>query len=342
MRVLLVANWDLDADPTPWATQRVSALRRAGIEADVLAVPCHGELGGYFRLWRALSQKLETGAYDLVAPLYGSVLGLLCAAQRRTPCAVSFAGSDLNGPLARHFLDPHRLSGLLSQLAAALSRGVSVRNPEMRQALWWPPARRRAWVIGSGVDTRRFRPHDRADARRLRGLPVDGARVIVVANRAADRPGKRISLARAAVARLRDVTLEVVDQLPFDEMPLAYASADALLLTSAREGSPNCVKEALACGVPVVSVDVGDVREVLAGLRNCPIVAARPEALAAALAGVISDGGGCPEGPERMAARCSLEAMAGEFVRFYLTLGPAPAIQRRLQRRSRRTSYASA
>ena len=46
-------------------------------------------------------------------------------------------------------------------------------------------------------------------------------------------------------------------------------SADCLLMTSFSEGSPQIIKEALACGLPVVSVDVGDIRKVLSGVPSC-------------------------------------------------------------------------
>jgi len=61
-------------------------------------------------------------------------------------------------------------------------------------------------------------------------------------------------------------------------------AADAVVLTSAHEGSPNAVKEALACNVPVVSVDVGDVRDRLEGIEGCFLAEATPEDLAAKLA----------------------------------------------------------
>ena len=44
---------------------------------------------------------------------------------------------------------------------------------------------------------------------------------------------------------------------------------DILVLTSYFEGSPNIVKEAISCGLPVISVDVGDVKEQIDGIDNC-------------------------------------------------------------------------
>jgi glycosyltransferase involved in cell wall biosynthesis len=317
IRVLAVANWNLDRQPTSWAIQRVRALEAAGVEVEVLWEDCIDEPRGYLRLWRSLDERLRRGRVDLLAPLYGSFLGLLCTLQRRVPCVVSFAGSDLNGRVTPGRISVHSLCRPASQLAAMLAAGVSVCNPDMADSLWWPKARREAHVIPDGVDTRRFRPRPREEARRMRGLPATGVRAIFVATQAASRPYKRLPLAIAAVARLPGVVLEVVEDLPFDEMPIAYAAADALLMTSLDEGSPNCVKEALACGVPIVSVDVGDVRQMISGLHNCTIAPADPEALASALLAVTADGRGCPDGPARIARDYSLDAIMQKFVRFF-------------------------
>ena len=317
LRVLAVANWDFYGDPTPWAVARLEALRRADALVDLLQEDCVTDRRGFLRLWRALDDRLARCDYDVVAPLYGSVLGLLCAAQRRVPCALSLAGSDLNGePRADGRLGFGALpSRAASHLASVLARGTSVRTRAMRDALLWPPARAGAEVIPSGVDLARFAPLDRAEARRRLRLPPEGRRVVFVGSEA--RPVKRLELARAAVALLDGVTLDIVDRRPHDEMPLVYAAADALVLTSYREGSPNCVKEALACAIPVVGVDVGDLREVLGGLTNCAVVAAEPVPIAAALGRALADGRGCPEGPAAMAERHSIDAMARRFLRFY-------------------------
>src|SRR5256885_8077140 len=68
-------------------------------------------------------------------------------------------------------------------------------------------------------------------------------------------------------------------------------ACDALVLTSMQEGSPNVVKEALACNLPVVSVPVGDVAQRLRGVEGCELCADdRPETIAAALERVLRRG----------------------------------------------------
>ena len=52
-------------------------------------------------------------------------------------------------------------------------------------------------------------------------------------------------------------------------MPLLFAAADVLVLTSTSEGSPVSVMEALAGGVPIVATDVGDVKSMVSGVPNC-------------------------------------------------------------------------
>ena len=48
-----------------------------------------------------------------------------------------------------------------------------------------------------------------------------------------------------------------------------YNAADMLLMTSLSEGSPNVIKEAMACNCPIVSTKVGDVEEIVANTKNC-------------------------------------------------------------------------
>lgn len=64
-------------------------------------------------------------------------------------------------------------------------------------------------------------------------------------------------------------------------MTLLMCAADCLLLTSKTEGSPQVVKEAMMCGCPIVSVDVGDVSERVSGVEGCYVVESRtPQDLA--------------------------------------------------------------
>jgi len=56
---------------------------------------------------------------------------------------------------------------------------------------------------------------------------------------------------------------------PSSDVPYYLAAADVLAFTSKLEGSPNLIKEALAMGCPIVSTDVGDVRERVESVDGC-------------------------------------------------------------------------
>src|SRR5437870_5388440 len=96
----------------------------------------------------------------------------------------------------------------------------------------------------------------------------------------------------ATICRGFSTTGTATSHWPQAPMPDYMAACDALVLTSAQEGSPNAVKESLACDLPVVSVAVGDVAERLQGVAGCELCADdRPETIAAALGPVLERGG---------------------------------------------------
>jgi glycosyltransferase involved in cell wall biosynthesis len=123
-------------------------------------------------------------------------------------------------------------------------------------------------VIPNGVNLDQFTLIDKGEAKTMCGFEEDKKYVIWCSN--PSRTEKRFGWAREAVELLKDdkvVLLPVYDKT-HDEVVKYMCAADVLLLTSEMEGSPNVIKEAMACNCPIVSTDVGDVRWVTEGVQG--------------------------------------------------------------------------
>ena len=97
-----------------------------------------------------------------------------------------------------------------------------------------------------------------------------------------DNAVKNAPLAKETVSLMQDDNVELLELKGYsrDEVTLLMCAADAFLMTSFTEGSPQVIKEALACGCSIVSVDVGDVKEQVDGVEGCYVALTRdPQAL---------------------------------------------------------------
>jgi glycosyltransferase involved in cell wall biosynthesis len=281
--VLAVTNmWPTADDPTfgVFVKEQVEAVRALGVRVDVHFVDGRRSRLAYARAVPAVRRRLRAARYDLVHAHYvlaGLVAWLAGARRPGRPLVLTHYGIEV-------------FEGWQAPLAAWLTRRADrtlVLGPAMARHLGVGPEA----VVPLGVDLGRFRPGPKAEARAALGLPAERPLVAWVA---ADRPEKRLWLARAAVDELRrslpGAELLVVGGRPHEEVPRYLQAADVLLVTSTREGGPLVVKEALACNRPVVSTDVGDVAFVVGGLPGCAVVPGEPAALAAALGAALAAG----------------------------------------------------
>ena len=266
----------------PFYRTQVRAVERAGIEETTLPVPGRRETTDdgddhrspldYLRFYpqvlrHGAAGRLPLGGdgYDLVHANYG-LTAPAALAQPTRPVVLTLWGSDLLGEL-----EP------VSRWCARLADAVVVMTDDMADRL---PVE--AHVVPHGVDRDLFQPMPQDPARDAVGWAREPHQVLFPY--ATGRPVKDFPRAErvvdAARSRLdRPVELQTLSGVSHRRMPLYHNAADALLLTSRSEGSPNSVKEALACDTPVVATDVGDVRERLAGVE--------PSAVAASDAGLV-------------------------------------------------------
>lgn len=274
LKVLFVTNMYPDGnDPGAGAFvhQQAEHLRRSGHQIDILHIQSKKSRANYLTSSIHVFTKTRATRYDIVHAHYG-LSGLPALFRFNTPLVVTLHGSDaLVG----------RIQPFISKSVCSLADAVIVVSKNIC-------ARIAGEVIPCGIDLDVFKPRQRGTARARLGLPLDGKLVLFPFH--PSRKVKRYELAKAAVDGLgdRDVRILAVSGKRNEEMPWYYSAADAMILCSYSEGSPTSVKEALACNLPVVSTDVGDVQEIMAGIEGCEICDPTPESLAQGLRRALS------------------------------------------------------
>lgn len=252
MRILIVASYNRNCI-APFIQEQAEALRRVGCVVAFFGLQGKG-IRGYMKNLPALKREIKAFQPDVVHAHYG-LSGLLANLQRQVPVVTTYHGSDIN---ERKVFPFSRLSMRLS----AWNVFVSKKTLEMARP------KRNYVVLPCGVDLSELQLTGKHEARRQ--MHLDEAKPFVLFSGAFDNSVKNAPLAKAAVALVNNnVELLELKGYSREEVTLLMCAADAFLMTSVSEGSPQVIKEAMACDCPIVSVDVGDVKERLEGVEGC-------------------------------------------------------------------------
>ena len=255
MKILIVAN-NKPGHFSPFVTEQVEALAKHGVEFDFFGVGGKGVLG-YLSNLMPLKKKIHEFQPDLLHAHYG-LSGLLANLQRTVPVVTTYHGSDVHSK---------GLNLFISKLTARSSAYNIFVSPKLLELTDYRGDNKS--VIPCGVNTTTFFPVERAEARKQLGWDINETYVLFAG--AFENEVKNSTLAKAAISHLQNVRLMELRGYNREQVNLAMNAANCLLMTSHREGSPQVIKEAMACGTPIVSVKVGDVNELLAGVDDCYI-----------------------------------------------------------------------
>lgn len=273
MRVLIVARCK-DGRYAPFITEQVDAIEEQGVECNYFGVDGKG-ITGYLRQLPKFKKVIRDFRPDLIHAHYG-LCGLLANYQRRIPVITTYHGSDINAPsvlrFSRKSIRRSRFNIFVSQ------KNVDIAHPQKDFAL-----------IPCGINLDDYPVLDKAEARLQMGLKPSGKYVLFAG--AFDNHVKNAPLAKAALDLVPDAELLELKGFSRPQVAALMQAVDAFLMTSFTEGSPQVIKEALACGCPIVSVDVGDVRERTEGIDGCYISGRDPEDLARSIRQALDFGG---------------------------------------------------
>ncbi len=258
---------------------------RFGIDIDhprFLTIPKVGMSAAPFLLYaaarRALGRLLRAGQrFDLIDAHYfypDGVAAVMLGREFGLPVTITARGTDLN--LIPDYALPRRMIRWAAERAQGL---ITVSSALADRLAALGVERSRITVLRNGVDPKLFRPVTPFDAPGGRPLAISVGNLVplkghdLVIRAVAEIPGLSLwivgggpergrleALARSLGVEERVSFLGVV---PHERMPAVYSAADVLVLASEREGWPNVLLEAMACGARVVTTNVSDVAEIV-------------------------------------------------------------------------------
>ena len=256
MKVIFVASGNKAVGTvSAFVRTQYDSLAKEGVEMILFPVVGHG-LSGYMKNLSALRALIKSEKPDIVHAHYSTCgyLASMVSLGLRNKVVVSLLGS---------FPQKGRKYKLVKYCIHHIWDATIVKSERTRSQLDEDLP-----VIPNGVNLDRFTLIPKEDARREVGFEEGRKYIIFVSNPA--RVEKNYGLARQAVALMNDDHVELIPvyDKSHDEVVKYMCAADALIMTSLSEGSPNVIKEAMACNCPLVVTDVGDVRWVTEGVEG--------------------------------------------------------------------------
>jgi len=275
MKVLFVCSGNAKGfEVVPFIKEQGEALREAGVEVEYFPVNGNG-LKGYsnstVRLWKHLKQN----QYDVIHGHFILSAWVAVLASRGTPVVLSLMGSDAYGQYVGEN-EVTLLSRSLTLLTYFIQPFVSAIISKSENIERFVYVKQKSYIIPNGIDTRKFRATPMSYQEEL-ALDSGKKQVLFLGSKSNAR--KNFRLAQEAISYLKRNDVDLINPYPVSHqvIPKYLNSVSVLAVCSYMEGSPNVIKEAMACNCPIVATDVGDVKWVLGETEGCYIASFKPE-----------------------------------------------------------------
>jgi len=255
LKILFVCSGNRGISPIIKA--QAASLEQIGVKVEFYPINGKG-LTGYVKAVLPLKKYIRQSHPDIVHAHY-SLCGIVAYLASTRPVITSLMGSDI------------KQSGFLRALIIIAVRYLwhktIVKSLDMKECL----GVNNVSVLPNGVNTSVFFPMDKLQCRAELKWSSFSKYVLFVALSDSNRFEKNLPLAVEAIKNINDheIKLQIVSNIAQSDMPIYLNASDLLLLTSRWEGSPNIVKEAMACNVPVVATEVGDIKWLFGNIQGC-------------------------------------------------------------------------
>lgn len=279
MRVLFVSSGNHTSGIPNLIENQANSLTELGVSVEFFLIKGKGILG-YLLNIIPLRQQIRSNQYDIIHAHYG-LCGFvaLIAKKSKSKLVISFMGNDLLGDHAKNGKTTIYGDILvsLSKLCSRYADYVIVKSNEMAEAI----SNSRKAIVPNGVDLEQFNLVDKRIAIGKIGWERHLRHIFFMAD--PTRPEKNYALACKAMAslNLKDIQMHFMQNIDSQETVFYYNASDVCLLTSYHEGSPNVIKEAMACSCSIVCTPVGDVTEVFGNTEGCYVTSYDPKDITA-------------------------------------------------------------
>ena len=270
MRVLIVASGNTKA-ASPFIIEQVESLKKIDIHIEYFLIKGKGWTG-YLKSLSKLKKKIKNKKFNLIHAHYG-LSGLLATLQRKIPVIITFHGSDIN------INKNYKWSFIASRLS---SKNIFVHKDQPKKLKVMLNEKD---IIPCGINLKIFQPKDKVALRKK--LDWDQKKVYILFSSSFDKPVKNVNLAYKSTQNIKNSELIELKNYTKIELSNLMNAADLLLVTSFSETGPLIVKEAIACNCPVVSTDVGDVKEIIVKRKNSFVTSYNPKEIEAVIKKVI-------------------------------------------------------
>lgn len=266
MKVLIICsgnveNFDIKIHQA-FIYEQAETISKCGLEMDFFAIKGKG-LFGYLSNLKKLKNKIEKFEPDILHAHYGLSGLLVSIVKNNHPLVTTFHGNDVN-PIISDGKE-NNFNRLLSKIASWNSDYLIYVNSDFATRI--NSNQKKYAVVPCHVDLDIFYPIDKINARNQLGF-TDEKKYILFSS-AFDEPIKNYPLAAYATMNVKNVNVIELKGYRRYEVNLLLNACDIALLTSLNEGSPQFIKEAMACNCPIVSTDVGDIKWVIGETDGC-------------------------------------------------------------------------
>lgn len=274
MKVLFVVSGNnKHYEVAPFIQSQGESLRAAGVELDYFGIKGRGLK--YLNNVGRLRRQLRENHYDVIHAHYSFCGWIPLLTGTRRPIVLSLMGDDATGTFAgvNKITFKSRVLMFLAWAIQPFMDAIISKSPNIESFVY---QKKKSHLVPNGVRLEQFSLFDRKTLREKLGMHPDKKYVLFLGNKA--DPNKNYALAADAVATLNRPDVELINpfRITHDQVVEYLNAADVFVLCSFSEGSPNVVKEAMACNCPAVVTDVGDAAWVVSETEGCHVGSFEP------------------------------------------------------------------